>query len=430
MQYVLLDTNAWINLSNGTAPSRLLLALHRGIIEEEITIILPTIIIDEWRRGKGKLLKGGALQVFDEIEKNIGTLLKNIDRNDSFIEDDSKEFSFEPENLINQWVYFKNIASQFKKGRRNFERNAVRNAELVEEIFNHNSTRLITAKDSANIKAGNFALQKKAPFGNKNSFADALILFSFLDYVEANYLYYTHFITYNTSDFCERHDDGKYRLHKDLEPEIRKYGVEFHQNVATALTEIYANIDYENVDFFGYLNEIKFYEEAARALEEEEEFIFRDALCVQCKHPIRFQLISLADKRTVASSEQMELDFVKNLPSAIPKKLFSRVNASICAYCDTEHFLCVNCDELILVSEDDYYRRIECPTERCKLPYYIVPSSKRWYGDSELALSEYFILTENKICKECNEVFPSEESNNDVCRQCTELRYHEEWTSS
>jgi hypothetical protein len=419
MQYVVLDTNAWINLVNGTEPSRLLFALHRGIIEEEVVVILPTIIVDEWNKGKHKLLSGGMMRVFDEIDKNFGILLKNIDKNSSSTLDASEVLPFDEVSEFNHWLFFKNLASDAKKGRREVEEIIKENAEIVEAIFVHRSTRIIQTKDESVLKAGKFAVSKKAPFSNKNSFADALILFTFIEYVRRNRLYYTHFITYNVDDFCER-KMGQFFLHKDLAPELERHGIAFHQNVSSALSSIYNNIQYQNLELFSYLNEIRFYEAVSEAIEAEEELIFKDGACNHCSHPIHYHRIDLLDTRIANVPAQLELDFVKNMPSSSPdpSQLFNRITVGVCSYCETEYFACVNCEEINSVGDNDYYTRKECSSTACCMPYYISPG--RWYENFECYLSDYFILTGKKICRDCSDLFQDDGSESDLCALCKE----------
>jgi hypothetical protein len=423
MQYVVLDTNAWINLANGTDPSRMLLALHRGVMEGEVIVILPTVIIDEWEKGKHKLLLGGSLKTFDEISKGFGTLLKSISKDESFSHIEENDFVFEDPVKVNIWELFKGLSANFNNGRKIVENLIKENASLIDEIFEHYSTRRIEIKNSVALKAAKFAVAKKAPFGNKNSFIDALILFSFIEYAKINHLYYTHFVTYNVDDFCEKRNQ-KYFLHKDLVEEFDKSGVEFHQSVAAALNSIYQNVEYQNGEFFDYLNEIKFYETASEAIEKEEESIFREATCTQCLHPIYFHRIDLSDINTVVSKQQLEFDFVKDIVPRKSKHLFSRITAGICAYCESEYFVCVGCDELNEFDDDRYYSHVECKNRACNFPYYVTPGAL--YENFGRYLNNYYVLVDKKICQECSNVFQDDGLGSVLCSDCSNYHYYDD----
>lgn len=162
MQYVVLDTNAWINLANGTDPSRMLLALHRGVMEGEVIVVLPTVIIDEWEKGKHKLLLGGSLKTFDEISKGFGTLLKSIAKDESFSSVEENDSVFEDPIEVNIWELFKGLSANFNNGRKIVENLIKENASLIDEIFEHYSTRRIEIKNSVALKAAKFAVAKKS----------------------------------------------------------------------------------------------------------------------------------------------------------------------------------------------------------------------------------------------------------------------------
>ena len=101
MQYVTLDTNAWINLANGTEPARLLEALNKGVQDREITVILPTIIIDEWNKGKNKEIVSGVLKTFDNVEKGMGQILNVLSKNNNI--QLSEALAFDEQGNVSHW---------------------------------------------------------------------------------------------------------------------------------------------------------------------------------------------------------------------------------------------------------------------------------------------------------------------------------------
>jgi hypothetical protein len=402
MQYVTLDTNAWINLANGTEPARLLEALYNGVKEGEITVILPTIIIDEWNKGKSKEIAGGVLKTFDTVEKGLGQILNVLSKN-----------AFDSGINANQWDFFKEIASNFKKGRKKIENSISILSETVESIFNHPSTRLIIIKERIALKAGKFAIAKKAPFSGKNSFADALIVFSFIDYIETNSIINAHFITYNTEDFCSRRG-GNYFLHSDLVPDFRRTQSEFHQLAADGINKIYKNINLEVAEFFDLIKEANYsYEE-----QEEEGEIMETELCTHCSHAVNFYRVDLEDERIIVIPGQLEFEFVKNIPTNNPFESLTRISAGLCSYCDTEYFLCASCGFLNIVEDDDYDTRKECAGYGCNLSYRVSSKYGDWHENVQYFTSLYTILNEDIKCKICDNGFWNDGSGDGLCEKC------------
>src|SRR5690606_16558300 len=95
--------------------------------------------------------------------------------------------------------------------------------------------------DNVKIEAGNLAIKKAPPFGIKNSYADALILLSFMEFVKTEGINGAKFVTYNTEDFCKK-ENGKKNLHPEIEPLFKDTNSEFYKIVGEALNTIKENI--------------------------------------------------------------------------------------------------------------------------------------------------------------------------------------------
>lgn len=130
--------------------------------------------------------------------------------------------------------YFKEITQKFKDKRKEVEDAIVENINLIDELFKHPTTIIITVENDIILKAGKFALEKKAPFLRKNSFADALIFFSFIKYVKTNGISGALFISYNTDDFCEK-EKSKRDIHPDLEPDLKESESKFYTIVGVLI---------------------------------------------------------------------------------------------------------------------------------------------------------------------------------------------------
>jgi chaperonin cofactor prefoldin len=185
--YLILDTNWWMFLA---------LSDHKPVLNElkskiedgSIILLVPSVVLKEWKKHKKGVLK--------KIEESITDNLKTIKNNAK-----------------------KDAEAQYT---------AVCN-------FIEKRSKKIKVSSKVIHKAVNFALRKKAPFHrNKNSIADALIIFSTIEFLKKeNNLGKDNaiFVSYNHTDFSETTDKSEemeiYKdiLHRDLEEEFNSIGL-------------------------------------------------------------------------------------------------------------------------------------------------------------------------------------------------------------
>lgn len=194
--------------------------LERLIYENKVTILLPTIVKDEWYRNKKEAIINYTNKILKEKIKNIESL--------------KKSFCEESLNDLNRCITSINDNS-FK-----FEENVAGRIERVEKIFNYSSTNNIIYTDNVKQKAVQLELNKEAPFHHKDSMADALILFSAIDYVKKHKIYPAFFITENYDDFSESKKLA-HKLHKDLSQYMEQYKIKYSINLAEIVNKILNN---------------------------------------------------------------------------------------------------------------------------------------------------------------------------------------------
>lgn len=404
MHYLTLDTNTWIYLANGTEPVRLLIYIKQEVDKGNIKIILPKIIINEWDKNKDNAVKQGSIKHFNDITQALDRILKLLgDKGErdvlSFLldEKDNKD-------------YFKDFIDNFKKKKKEIEEAISYNIKLIDDLFSHKSTIVLNIKDEVSLKAGQFALQKKAPFKNKNSFADALIVFSFIDFVKTKPIEEALFISYNTDDFCEKKEGKKY-LHPDLQPDFTDTKSHFYTIVGEALNTIEKDIVSKD--------ELEWIKEMLDEAEHERDVEY----CEVCQenndrsnevyfgrpHPLTDERIGLK----YDNPKQIELEFAKDLPKTQLEKYFHSIEVGHCSWCNTEHFKCASCGALNAVWDNEYDERKEC--EGCGLPYYIDTS-----GDQDRIGEgyEYRILKDTETCEKCGNEFEDDGSGNNICEIC------------
>ncbi len=233
MKYLLLDTNAWIYLANGYNTAKISKKksdsyydsmfndthirtfndLKTKIRKREFTLLINDIIISEWNRN---------LIDTQELIKELTNVKTNNEKN-------LRECKFMDSSLLLPILNSGNekINSHIKKQERHIENVTA---------FLHKIKNKISISDALKIYTIDLALEKQiAPFHNdKNNAADALILYSALDFInEKNSDDTLIFVTYNFKDFCENREQAK--LHPTLSTikKTNKITIEF--NLARAL---------------------------------------------------------------------------------------------------------------------------------------------------------------------------------------------------
>lgn len=402
MHYLSLDTNTWIYLANGTEPVKLLEFIRQEVERGNIKIILPEIIITEWQRNKDKEVKQGGLKHFKDVTDSLDRILRLLgDKGErdilSFLidEKDDKE-------------YFLDFAKRFKQKKIEIEEAISRNITMIESLFNHGSTELIKISDAVMLKAGEFALANKAPFKKKNSFADALIILSFIEFVKSNSIEGALFISYNTEDFCEK-KDGEKNLHPDLIPEFVETKSNFYRLVGEALNTIEKDILSKE--------ELELIREFQEEAQNEHDIDYCD-VChemndrfneVYFGHPV-----DLLDEREQRQTDvkQLNLYTEKEQKEQKPVPLYDKIEVGFCSWCNTEHFHCVSCGTLNAIWDNEYNERKECTG--CGLPYLI----EKGYEGSGMEETTYLLLDDKETCAKCGEQFLGDGSGTNICSKC------------
>lgn len=115
--------------------------------------------------------------------------------------------------------------------------------DAIETILNSDATTRVAVSAQAETLAIKHALEKKAPFGMRNSMADALIFLAAVEWVNGQKPDNSVFVTHNTKDFSDekRADDGvsfKERLAPDLESLVEDNGMKFGAVIGRVLNDV------------------------------------------------------------------------------------------------------------------------------------------------------------------------------------------------
>ncbi|WMX13219.1 PIN domain-containing protein [Aureispira sp. CCB-E] len=397
MHHLTLDTNTWIYLANGREPVKLLTYLKEEVDKNNITLLLPKTIFEEWHRNKEKQVKKVGLKHFNNVKEALSNIQKLLGK-----KGERDIFSF----LLNEDEdndYFDDFVKKFNSKKKEIEDAITDNIKLIDDLFKHRNTKIIEIKEEIMLDAGKYALEKKAPFIHKNSFADAIILLSFIDYVETHSIKGAFFISYNTADFCEK-KDGKVALHPHLKPLFEKSESKFYKIVGEAINTIEKDIiSKEELEYI-------------KELEAEREYeIHYCQLCDEMNgrlNEVYFgQPVELIDERVKAITDdpnQTKFEFAKNLPTPTPEPTHDKLEIGNCSWCNTEHFICACCGTLNAIWDGEYNGIKEC--EGCGQPY-------EFEYDRRNEETEYKLLDKTKPCAKCGDEIDIADDS-DICSNC------------
>ncbi|MBN1568557.1 MAG: DUF4935 domain-containing protein [Acidobacteria bacterium] len=215
MVHLVIDTCIWIDLYRNFP--KLLQKITLLLDQKKICLILPVIVIEEWNKHRDKIL--------EERSQSIRGKIKNA-------RELSKYLNPEQAETLNEML--DNLQEDLIK------KVALAGIEEIEDLFKRPSTIMLTISDEVKIRTIDFALAKKAPFRNKNSTADALILFSSAEYIADNDIKQSMFVSINTDDFSSSAD--KEQISEDLKELLEKCGMKYFTNIGLAINTVQADL--------------------------------------------------------------------------------------------------------------------------------------------------------------------------------------------
>jgi hypothetical protein len=400
MYYISLDTNAWIYLANGMEPVKLLHYIEAQVAKGNITLIVPELTIEEWQRNKSGI-KVGVLKELNSATDHFKRITRAITQRTA----DAFEFLFTSMDLARiEEDYFDNITKNILSNKAKLEEVIDQNILSVEKLFQHENTVRLPTTDLSKLQSSELALQKKAPFIKKNSFADAVILMTFCNYLKERAIESGIFISYNSEDYCLK-ENGHKILHPDLQPFLDEIKAKFYTVIGEAINTI---------------EKVLTNEELARIKEVQEEW--DDHYCEVCEENRRHSELFFSEPFAIDNENDIPeaVDYDTEIPfvdaekiAAKPNDLVKTIQMAQCSYCGTEHYLCQKCGSVNCLWDSMYNTRIECAG--CGSPYYF--DQKYDYRDG--GALEIRVPADKKICQGCNNDF-DKLSDSGLCSECEE----------
>ncbi len=208
-----LDTDILIGFIAKDKPSGILELLIEKIGNNSISIVTNSIIKTEWDRNKTKTISG--------LQKAILNEAKSALKISEFLSHDDKQ---KLESVLT------NYAEEEKSRLDLIEDRISKIDKLLEEAV------MIEITNGLKLEVIDLALEKKAPFNNKNnSVGDALNLLSLVAYLKEQGTPYsdTIFVSYNHTDFGTKENPDE--IHPDLKPHLEEVQLVYKRNIGEAL---------------------------------------------------------------------------------------------------------------------------------------------------------------------------------------------------
>lgn len=215
---ILMDTDVWLDLAGDHRKAPVLAALDGLVRAGTVKLILPEIVLAEFRRNREAV-----------VERNRRSLSSHIKR----VKEAMADFGDEEHRsaAIAQLDHMEhNVAVTGDLARQTLDG--------IERLMG--TSPVTVASDNAKLKAVQRALSKLAPFHrSKNSMADAVLVEIFVETVEAEREPETKFffVTLNTKDFSQHNGDRRLP-HADLEPIFRGENYAYATSIVDVINEL------------------------------------------------------------------------------------------------------------------------------------------------------------------------------------------------
>jgi hypothetical protein len=217
---LLIDTCVWIDLAKDHHLHPVLRALDALMRDRKVAVLLPPLVMEEFERNKGNILNVN--------RQSLSSALKRAkDLLDQHGKGDGKAGALEQLNDIDQRLPRLGDLT----GITAFLEQFLRKAETI------------PVTDAAKLRALERGLKKQAPYGKKNSTADAILIESFADVVKGKGTtgHQFGFVTHNKDDFSHPNGD-KRQHHPDFDGIFTKRKVRYFITLKDALMTLDSSV--------------------------------------------------------------------------------------------------------------------------------------------------------------------------------------------
>ena len=225
-----IDTCVWLDIAKTTKGEELLNLRSEFIERQEVTIILPEIVITEFDRNKDRIVVDAGKSLSSHFKKVKEMVAEHADK-------ESKDHILTQLNDIDKKIP-------------TLGENAIQTISRIEEIMKN--AEVIQITDQIKLSATQRAIDKKAPFHlSKNSIGDSIIIESYNNYKIQNAAqeFNLMFVTHNINDFSTK--NGSQKLpHEDLseifDTPKSQYFISLPEGLNSINPDLVDEIEFEN----------------------------------------------------------------------------------------------------------------------------------------------------------------------------------------
>lgn len=245
MYYFLIDTCVWLDMAKDQEQYKLLQLIDELIDHQQIALIFPEVVVSELALNKDRVIQSNS--------KGLASIIKRAkEMVDMLGPADSKEMVLTHLNDVHYQIP-------------GLQYSAIGSISLIESLIV--KSKVVPASDEVKLKASERAIKKLAPFHhNKNSFADAVIIETFVELLPKQIKPNDHyvFVTHNTNDFSSLGANQKLS-HPDFADIFSNANVYYSINLTDSINMVNQDLISE------ILSELEDWEERPRELHEVQE---------------------------------------------------------------------------------------------------------------------------------------------------------------
>lgn len=230
MLKLLIDTCVWIDLAKDHHQHTFLRALDTLMRKGEVSVMVPSLLLAEFERNKGNILNTNRASLSSALKRAKDLL-------DQHGQGDGKAEALGQLNAIDQRLPRLGDLTGI--------------TAFVEQILHKAET--IPVTDAAKLRALERGLKKQAPYGKKNSTADAILIEAFADVVKGKGTtgHQFGFVTHNKNDFSQPEGDHR-QYHPDFADIFTKRKVRYFVTLKDALMTVDSSVieDLESEEYW------------------------------------------------------------------------------------------------------------------------------------------------------------------------------------
>jgi len=218
MHKILVDTCVWLDMAKDSEQQALLNVVEELVKRNELTLIVPRTVVDEFARNKGRIIK--------ESSQSLSSVFKKVkDVVDKFGDPKKKKAAIQ---LLNDIDY--KIPS--------LGESVIVSVARIEKLLNEAD--IIEVTDDIKLRAAERAIDKRAPFHRqKNSINDAIIIETYESCIhdkDSTGVRFA-FVTHNKNDFSLPNEDDRIP-HPDFAMYFSKIKSQYYIKLAEAVHRI------------------------------------------------------------------------------------------------------------------------------------------------------------------------------------------------